>query len=238
METAVVLLTIVCYALAIFLGWQWRTPMFVFALLAGHISSLVSPIWSFLYGFTYAADLKVFSSVAGLTFIQPLIIAASWFYTLPALLVIALYRLRLWRAGYLTGMLTFAGFLGYHLLLEIFGMGQGIWEYTMMATLPLGIANWMLSALMATLISLATLYILLMVFRYSWVTMFALLVPAPLIFSVVVRGMLGAPLWISRLLRAESWAASIGVICTLAFLAWAVHIVVWGISRVDREITV
>ncbi len=40
MQAANMLLTIACYGAAIYLWWRWRTPLFFFALLAGHITAL------------------------------------------------------------------------------------------------------------------------------------------------------------------------------------------------------
>lgn len=238
METAVILLTMVCYGAGVFLWWYWKSPVFVFALLAGHLSALVSPLWPVLYGFTYTADLPMLSMTSGIKLVEPILVASAWFYTLPALVVLALYLLRIWTTGYFMALIAFTAFVTYHLLIEVMGLNRRIWVYNTVETLPLGIANWMLSTIMAALISLSLLYILLLIFRFSWITMFLLLLPAPLLFVLVIRGLLGAPLWISLLLNVQSWAASIGIVCTIALLVWAVHIVALGISRVDQEIVV
>ncbi len=238
MQAANMLLTIACYGAAIYLWWRWRTPLFFFALLAGHIGSLVSPLWPLLYNEIYTADMSTMVSFAGINLYKPIVIGSAWFYMLPALIVLFLYRLRWWFASYVMGLFTYAAFVFYHLLIELSGLNLGIWSYTNQSLLPFGIDHWILSTLMAALISFATLYILLLIIRFSWASMLALLLPAPLVFALIVRGLFGAPLWMSMLLDAESWAAAIGIICTLGLLAWAVHIVAWGVSRIDREILV
>lgn len=238
MEAAVLLLTIVCYGGSIYLWWRWQTPIFLFSLIAGHIGAIASPLWPLLYNEAYIADMTVFSSLAGIKLHQPVVIGSAWFYPLPALIVLALYRLRWWFSGYVMGLFTYIAFAFYHLLIEISGLNLGIWTYTKDAILPFGIENWILSTLMAALISFALLYLLLLIFRFSWSSMLIMLLPAPLVFILIVRGLLGAPLWISLMLDAQSWAAIIGIVCTLGLLAWAVHIVALGLSRVDREIVV
>jgi len=237
METAVTLLTIVCYGSTFYLWWYLRTPVFFFALLAGHVGAIISPLWPLLYQFSYSPGLTVSYSLGGLTLFKPVVLASAWFYPLPALVVFLLYRTHWWFSGYLTALITGGIFLGYHLVMEWIGLMFNIWSYTV-SDLPFGVASWFLSVLMAALVSLALLYIVLLVFRYPWYTMLMVLLPTTLLLNLLVRGLLGAPIWISLLFRAESWAANIGLISTLALLAWGVHIVAWGISRVNREIVV
>ncbi|NJN66360.1 MAG: hypothetical protein HC884_06425 [Chloroflexaceae bacterium] len=239
MEAAISLLTVLCSGAALYLWWHQRTPIYLLALISGSIGSLVSPLWPLLYGSTYASGMTVFYELFGLTLSQPVVMAASWFYPVPALVVLYLYRLRWWLPGYLPAIFTYLIFLFYHVLIEVVGLNLNIWSYqASYRVLPLGIAHWFLSALMAALISLALLYLLLLTLRQSWDSMGIVILPSLLLLNLLVRGLLGAPVWISLLFRSQSWAASIGMISTLALLAWALHIVAWGMSRVHREITV
>ena len=239
MEAAISLLTVLCTGAALYLCWHQRTPIYLLTLVSGAIGSVVSPLWPLLYGSSYASSMTVFYTLFGFTLYQPVIIAASWFYPLPALVVLYLYRLRWWFPGYFPAILTYLGFLLYHVVIEVVGLNLNIWNYhDFYRVLPLGIAHWFLSALMAALISLPLLYILLLTLRQSWDSMVIVVLPALLLLTLLVRGLLGAPVWISLLFRSQSWAASIGMLSTLALLAWAMHIVAWGMSRVHREITV
>jgi hypothetical protein len=238
MQAAVILLTFICYGAAIYLWWRSHTPIFFFTLLAGHLGSAMTPLWTLLYGKTYDAEMHPLYTLASFTVYQPIMISYAWVYTLPALAVLFLYQSRRWLSSYLMSLVTFGVFLLYHLLIELSGLSLGIWSYSNVTVLPFGIENWMLSIVMAALISLALLYVLLLIFRFSWTSMLVMLIPAPLLLSVLVRGLLGAPSWISLMLEVQTWAASIGVISTLALIAWAVHIVSSGLSRVDREIQV
>jgi hypothetical protein len=168
---------------------------------------------------------------------------AGWFYTLPAMVVLYLYRYQLQMrfSGYLTGLVIYGAFLFYHLILETIGLRFQIWSYQSPATMPLGISSALLSVIMAALISLGLLYLLLVIYRYGWLSMLLTLLPSTLVLSLLIHGILGAPLWIamfgiSRLLPGQSWVITIGLISTLALLAWAVHIVCWGLQHVDEDL--
>lgn len=238
MESAVNLLTIVCYGLTLYLWWLRRTPVFTFTLVAGHLAALLSPLWSFFYGGSYAPELTILFEIAGATIYKPVFIASSWFYSLPVLIIFYLYGSHWWFSGYITGLITFITFFFYHLLIEIVGIRLDIWSYAAAPDLPLGIGHALLTVIMAALISLGQLYVVLLFHRYAWVSMFIAILPSTLLLSLLVRGLLGSPLWISLLLKAESWAADIGMICTLGLLGWGLHIIVWGLARVDKEILV
>lgn len=238
MEAAVTLLTVICYVAAIYLWWQWKHPIYLFGLLAGHPGAIITPLWTILYGKTYAPEMPTLYTLASLQFYQPVVISYAWVYTLPVLIVLILYQLRWWLPSYMMGVVTFGVFLFYHFLVELTGLNLGLWSYARTSVLPFGIENWVLSIIMAAVVSYALLYIMLLVFRFSWASMLLMLIPAPLVLIILVRGLLGAPLWISLMLETQTWATSIGVISTLALLAWAAHIITSGVSRINREILV
>lgn len=238
MEAAVTLLTVVCYGLALYLWWLRRTPLYLFTILAGHIGSLATPLWSLLYGVHYASDMSPLASLFSLTWYKPVVVAAAWYYTLPVLIVFFLYGSHWWFSGYLTGLITYGVFFVYHLVLEIIGLRLDIWAYATTRSLPFGISSSILSVMMAALVSFGLLYLLLLVFRYAWLSLLLVIMPSVLLLAVIVRGLLGAPLWISLLFRDQSWAGDIGMISTLGLLIWGVHIIAWGLARVDRGILV
>jgi hypothetical protein len=67
--------------------------------------------------------------------------------------------------------------------------------------------------------------------------MLLVLLPATLLASLFVHGLLGAPFWITLLIDMQSWVLSIGALSTLALLIWAVHIIARGLGGVEWEIT-
>lgn len=239
METAVVLLTAVCYGLALYLWWLRGTPIFFFALIAGHIGALASPLRTILYGLAYSPDMEVLYETMNLRVLKPVFIASAWYYTLPALLMLYLYSsFRMWFSGYLMGVTTYVIFLFYHLLLETLAMQQQFWLYTGTLRMPLGLSHALFSALMAALISQALLYMLLLIFRSSRPSMIVVLLPAVLVFTLIVQGLFGAPFWIPQLLHAEVWMLHVGLVSTLLLLAIGIHTVSLGLARVNREIVV
>lgn len=238
MEAAATLLTVICYGTAIYLWWQWKHPIYLFGLLAGHPGALITPLWTILYGKTYAPEMPTLYTLASLELYQPVVISYAWVYTLPVFIVLMLYQSRWWQPSSMMGIVTFGVLVFYHVLVELTGLNLGVWSYARASVLPFGIENWILSIIMAAVVSYALLYILLLVFRFSWSSMLVILIPAPLVLLILIRGLLGAPLWISLMLETQTWATSIGVISTLALLAWATHIISSGLSRVDREIMV
>lgn len=232
MEFAAFFFAAICYGLAAYLWWRDQTPIYFVALLSGHLSALASPLWQLLYNFSYSPSLATVQAIFDQTLPLSLIIAAAWFYPLPALLVIFLYFTRWWFPGYLTGLLTYLVFLLYHLLIEALGLRSSIWSYTI-GQLPFGMPAFLLSAIMSGLTSFGLLYVLLITYRYALGSLAIAVLPATLLISLGVHGLLGAPLWVTLLLRGESWMIGLGTLSALALLAWAVHIVTSGLQKVE-----
>lgn len=232
MELAAILLTVIVYGLAGYLWWQQRSPIYLFALLSGHLSALASPLWRLLYGVTYSSGLDTIQAILGQPIPQTVLIAAAWYYPLPALVVLFLYQTRWWFPGLITGLLTFLVFLLYHLLIETLGLRNSLWSYRGLA-LPLGLSSPIFSALMSGLVSYGLLYVLLAVYRYAWLSMALAMLPAALVLSLGVHGLLGAPLWVALLLQGAPWMVTIGMLSAIALLLWAVSIITGGIRRLE-----
>lgn len=232
MQTAAILLLIICYGAAGYLAWQQRTPIYLLALAAGHLSALASPLWQLIYGVSYGVSLEAVQATISQPAPAALILAAGWHYPLPAMLVLYLYMTRWWFPGSITGLLTYLIFLLYHLLIELVGLRARLWSYRDMA-LPLGVPSPLVAAIMAGLISYAFLYVLLATYRYARLSMALAVVPAALLISLLIHGVLGAPLWIALVLNGAAWAVGLGTVSALALLLWAIQIVTGGISRVE-----
>jgi hypothetical protein len=231
MQAAAIVLLLICYAAAGYLAWQQRTPIYLFTLVAGHLNALVSPLWNLLY--TAGGGLSLEGVQAAISRPAPvaLILATGWHYSLPALLVLYLYLTRWWFPGSVTGALTYACFLLYHLLVELVGLQPSLWSRGI--ALPLGLPSPLLAAIMAGLISYTFLYALLLTYRYAWPSMVLAVVPALLLLSLLVYGLLGAPLWIALALAGAPWAVAIGTASALAMLLWAIIIITGGLRRVE-----
>jgi hypothetical protein len=158
------------------------------------------------------------------------ILGSGWYYPLPALVVYYLYTARWWFPGALTGVLTLLVFLLYHLLIETVGLRTQAWTYGG-AELPLDVSMPLLAAVMAGLVSYGLLYAILAVQRSNWQSMLLTLLPAPLLLSLLVHGLLGAPLWAALALDAPGWALIAGLVATVGLLAWAAQIITGGIGR-------
>ncbi len=230
MQTGLILFTLGAYGLAIYLGWRDRSPNYLIALIAGHLGALLSPLWQVLYGFAYSNPLPAVYTLLD----RPLprtIFLAAWTMMLPPLVFFYLYRHRWWFGGYITGILTFVLFVLYHLFVETIGVRSGWWAYTSPATLPFGLPVTLLAGLMNGLVSLGLLSTLLLTRRYSWTSLLLFLLPMPLLLSLFVHGLLGAPLYAALLLRAQSWAGVIGMVGTLGLLVWGAHIVAGSMEQ-------
>ncbi len=230
MELATTLLLILCYGLAAYLAWSDGTPIYLITLAAGHISSLVSPLWRVLYGINYDLDLIVVQTLLGQSVPLPVLIGAGWYYPLPALVVYYLYVTRWWFPTVLTGVMTYLALLLYYLLIESFGLRANIWAYGAVR-MPPGFSAPLLAAIMAALIAYGLLYVVLLNHRSTWPSMLLVILPAPLLLSLLVHGLLGAPLWIALLLDGQPWVVLAGLVSTLLLLAWAGQIITSGIRR-------
>lgn len=238
MEGFALLVAVVCYGLAGYLWWRLRTPVYLFTLVSGHVGALASPLWAILYNIVYRPDLESLATLFGRPLLRNQFIASSWYYTLPAMIVLFLYQSRWWFPGYFSGLLTYIVLLLYHLILETLGLRTNIWTYTT-STLPFSVSNALISAMMAALVSLGLLYVLLLTYRYAPISLLLTLLPATLVLSLLVHGLIGAPLWLALLLpmaRDQFWVVSIGLVSTLALLAWAIHIVTNGLRQVDKGV--
>jgi hypothetical protein len=243
------------YGLAGYLWWREHSPNYVMALVAGNLMSLLSPLWQSLYGFSYNSQLPALFALFG----QPLprtIFLAAWTIMLPPLVIFYLYRHNWWFSGYTTGLLTFALFVVYFLVIELTGVRAGWWCYSGRTALPLsvlplsssataatcfgpplsfGLSVTLLAALMNGLIALGLLSALLLTHRYAWTSLVVILLPIPLLLSLFVNGLLGAPLYAALLLQAQaSWAGALGLLGTLGLLAWGAHIVAGSLNQ-QRE---
>lgn len=236
MELGIILFTIGAYGVAAFLAWRDRQPHYLIALVAGQLATLFSPIWQRLYAFSYnPAFGELFNALD-----RPLptsIFLAGWTLMLPPLAIFYLFQRRWWFSGYLTGALTFVLFTLYHVLVETIGVRAGWWQYTGLDQLPLDLSATLLAGLMGGLVSLGGLATLLITRHYALPMLLAVMLPIPLLMSVLVHGLLGAPLYTVLLLRAQSWAGAIGMIGTLGLLLWGAHIIASELARqptIDR----
>lgn len=229
-EAAVILVTLACYIVAGFLWWYQRTPIYLCTLLSGHVSALAAPLWSYLYMIVYRPDLEVLITVLNIPLLRLPVIASAWWYTVPAMLVFWLYSTHWWFPNYLSVILTCIIFGLYHLMLETVAMQVGLWNYTAPA-LPFDISHVQFAAIKGTLLSLNILYVLMVVQRFAWISMFLTLLPATLLLSLIIYGILGAPFWMARLLTTQEWATMLGMLTTLGLFLWAGHIIAQGLGR-------
>lgn len=230
MELGIILFTIGAYGVAGFLAWRDRQPHYLIALIAGQIATLCSPLWQRLYGFDYDPVFGALFSALDRSLPLPIFLA-GWTMMLPPLAIFYLYQRRWWFSGYLTGALTFTLFALYHVLIETIGVRAGWWQYTGVGELPLDLSATVLAGLMGGLVSLGGLATLLITRHYALPMLAAVMLPAPLLMSVLVHGLLGAPLYTVLLLRAQSWAGAIGMLGTLGLLLWGAHIVASELAR-------
>jgi hypothetical protein len=242
MEVGIILLTLCAYALAIFLWVRERTPNYEDGMLGAHLASLLSPYWQALYSFSYDDRLRELYHISGIVGLQALLPAqtyalprvvfvGAWVGLLPALAVFYLFRHRWWFPGYLTSLLTFVLFVVYHLLVETIATRQGWLRYSGAAAMPFGVPQPVLSALMNGLVSLGALAALLLTRRYSLTSLLTIVLPIPLALSLLVHGLLGAPLYTALILQAQSWAGAIGLVGTIGLLASGAHIIAGSLER-------
>src|SRR5215471_7182692 len=138
MQLGVTLLTLGVYGLAIYLWWRERSPNYLVALFAGNLMTLLSPLWQSLYGFAYDSRLPPLLTLLGHS-LPRTVFLAGWTIMLPPLAIFYLFRRRWWLSGYTTGLLTFALFVVYFLVIEMSGVRAGWWCYSGRTALPFGL---------------------------------------------------------------------------------------------------
>ncbi len=230
MELGILLFTIGAFGVAGVLAWRDRHLHYLIALASGQIATLLSPLWQRLYGFSYDPSFSPLFRVLDHS-LPTAIFLAGWTLMLPPLMIFFLYQRRWWVSGYFTGALTFVLFTLYHILIETIGVRAGWWQYADGGALPFDISVNVLAGLMNGLVSLGGLAALLITRHYAWPMLLAVMLPMPLLMSALVHGLLGAPLYTVLLLRAQSWAAAIGMVGTLGLLLWGAHIIASELGR-------
>lgn len=230
MAVGVVLFTLGIYGLAGWLYWRDGSINYLIALAAGHLASLPSPLWQLLYRFSYDPAMGALYTALDRSLPWAIFLGA-WMIMLPPLAVFHLYRLRWWSPSYSSALLTFAVFVLYFLLIETIGQRAGWWRYSQLSAPPLGMSMTLLAGLMNGLVALGALSALILTRRYAWLSLLTVLLPAPLVLSIFVHGLLGAPFYTvvllqgNQLLSVESWAAAIGLLGTMGLLFAAAHTV-------------
>ncbi|PDW02867.1 hypothetical protein [Candidatus Viridilinea mediisalina] len=232
MEIVAILLLLICYGLAAYLAWLQRTPLYLLALGAGHLSALALPLWHMLYGARLSAGFEQAQQLLAQAIPMGVILGSGWYYPLPAIIVLLLWRTRWWFPGYLAGFITFFIFSLYHLVLETIGLRTRTWSYEA-GLLPWGLTAPLLHAFMAAVISYGLLYVLLATNRFSWQSLLVLVLPAGLGLSLLVHGLLGAPFWVALIVGGPAWMAQVGLFTSLALLLWASQIITSGFNRLQ-----
>lgn len=226
----------ILYVGALYIGWAQRLPVFVSGLISGQLGVLAAPLWAVLYQSSYQDTLFSVGQVLGQPITVLVFLAGTWYFTLPGLVLAAVYAWYGWQPRYLQALLVFAAVLLYHVLLESTGLNMGLWQYTSQVVLPFNISHAMVSTAMSAVISFAGGYVLLLVARAGTSSLLYLALPAFLLLAVLVRGVLGAPFWL--MVQVAPTAAPVTLLATLVtllLLAWSVHIVAGSFARLHRN---
>ncbi|WP_298405332.1 hypothetical protein [uncultured Chloroflexus sp.] len=228
-----VVITFLLYGAACWLWWQQRNPLYVFALAAGQLSTLLEPFWRLLYSIQTVPSLTSLVTALTTPFNVTASFRAAWPDTLPAMIIAALYLYRWWNPGLLNGLFTYAIFISIQLLASVLGLRDPA-PPALLGSLSFGISAELLAALMSATITYGLCYVFITVQNYSWPSMAAAILPMPLFFGGLVYGVTGAPLLISRLLPDGEWPTRVGLVLTLLLLGWCVAIITSGLNRLNR----
>ncbi|WP_322513427.1 hypothetical protein [Chloroflexus sp.] len=221
------------YSAAIWLWWQQRNPLYVFALVAGQFSTLLDPFWRWLYSLQTVPSLTSLVASLAVPFNISASFRAAWPDTLPALIIVVLYLYRWWNPGLLSGLFTYVIFVSLQLMFSLLGLRDPA-PPALAGALPFGFSAELLAALMSATVTYGLCYVFVTVQNYSWPSMAATILPMPLIFGGLIYGVAGAPLLVGRLLPDGEWPLRIGLLLTLALLGWCVAIITSGFNRLQR----
>ena len=221
------------YVLACWLWWWQRTPLYLLALVASQLGTILEPFWRFLYTLQAIPTPGSLWAVLTTPFDPIRSLPAAWPDALPALIIVALYWYRWWTPGSWSGLFTFLVFTSFQLLIGLLGLRSST-PPSFLTPLPFGLSADLLAALMNATISYGLCYVFITVHHYSWPSMTIAILPMPLLLQVFIYGIIGAPLLIARLLPDGEWPLRIGLILTLILLGWCVAIISTGLARLRR----
>lgn len=235
MSTSLVLVTVICYLLALFLLWRERSLRYLLMLFAGHMVMLLLPIWQRVYQIRpmEAAGLEL---LGRFTIPWPLLIGAGPLLALPPLVFYYGLRHRWWPRHYLAIWLAYVAFVMYFLFIEALLVRSG----ALLFDNSLLIANTAIPAeiIQAVLlggVSLGMAYTLVSTRHYALQIAIVPLLLSGLVAALLFLGVFASPLWVSGLLDQEGLIVVGGGLVSLGLVLWGVHLLASGLHAGRRQ---
>jgi hypothetical protein len=220
MEIILFLVAAVIIMVAIFAGLSAQSPLFIFVVVASMVGGVLSPLWHLLYGIVYNPGLYF---LVGDTL--PLAaILGGWLMVLPSLIIFATMRRMFVQMGYLGTWGIVGVFVAYFWIFESLGVYWQIWSYDNEIT-AIGVPTSLLMALLHTLFAVVLLRVLYEYWRVS-ATSTLPVIPIVLGLQALCYGIIGAPFYAMSMLTGTSVLTALGLLCTIAVVAWGIHITI------------
>ena len=232
MPTLIILITIVFYGAALYLWLQQRSYRYTIALIGGHLTVLLEPVWQRLYNYVYGISTSIILWEHQIP--MYMVVGASWIITAPALGLFFAQRQRWWPRHYAAGILAYIGLCFYHLLVLSIGRSARLWQFTEQAQ-GWGNDYVIFLALFGGLVSLFILYALVATRYYAAEMGVPVLLGSIFGAPILVYGLLGAPFWVAMIIDTSPLFLRVAVVVTLLLLAWGVHLACWGLHASRQQ---
>jgi hypothetical protein len=235
MSTSVVLITVVCYALALFLLWRERSFRYLLMLLAGHALMLLLPLWQRVYQVT-PMDGPGLELLGRFPIPWSILIGGGPLVALPPLLFYYGLRHRWWSRHYLAIWLAYAAFVMYFLFVEAVLVRNGaILFASALQIADTAVPAEIVQALLLGGVSLGMAYTLVSTRHYSLRIAVVPLLLSGVAAALLFLGVFASPLWVAGLLDQEGLIVAGGALVSLGLVLWGVHLLASGLHAGRRQ---
>jgi hypothetical protein len=222
-------ITLIAYALALYLYWADRSLRPLLLLLSGSVAELIQPLWSRLLGGSPNVPGNVISF--GERVIVPFwtVLGGGVLLAIPPLIVVYGLRHGWWRQHYVAVWAFFLTFVLFFLGVEVVQERSNVALFARAILPQEPRVESLLNAVLLAGISLGVLYSFVSTRHFAFQIAILPLLGAGLAASFLLIGILSSPFWVARLLDQPDRIMLIGAAVSAALVLWAIHLLAGGL---------
>jgi len=235
MPASLLIITILVYILASALLYRERSLRYLLLLAAGHLATLLTPLWQRIYGVSPVSggSLSLFGR-----FDVPwaIIIGGGPLLALPPFVFYFGLRHRWWPRHYVAICLGYAVFVMYFLVLEALLQRNGAFLLSdALVVIDTPIPPQLVQAMLLGGVSLGMLYTLVSTRHYALEVAILPLLVSGIVSALLFLGIFASPLWVSHLLGQPNVIVTAGAAVSLMLVLWGVHLLASGLHAGRRQ---
>ena len=228
MMPGLAVVTLIAYAVAVYLYWTDRSLRPLLLLLSGSIATLPQPLWSRLLGGSpdVPGNLIRFGDAVMVPFWT--VLGGGVLLAIPPLVVAYGLRHGWWRQHYVAVWAFFLTFVLFFLSVEALQRRSNVSLFAHVALPQAPRSEMLLNAALLAGVSLGLLYAFVATRHFALQIAVMPLLGAGLAASVLLIGILCSPFWVARLLDQPDRIMLVAVAVSAALVLWAIHLLASG----------